>query len=583
MTNEHLYDIIETDTIKTSADSPEKEDNTMSQQKITILYCRLSSEDSLDGESNSIHNQREFLTKYAADHGFTNTKILADDGYTGTNFNRPAIQQAFDMIEQGLVGTFIVKDMSRFGRDYLQVGQYTELYFPSKNIRFIAINDGVDSEKGDNDFTPFRNLFNDFYAKDTSKKVRAVFKAKGMSGKHLGKPPFGYKNDPDNPGHWLIDKEAAPTVKMIFDLTIAGNGPGKVSRILEREKVLTPRSLYAKQKGKPLPENPYFWDDSSVVGILERMEYTGCVCNFKTYSKSYKLKKRIPNSIDDMYIVPDTQEAIVSKEQWDIVQELRQNRRRLTKAGRQSLFSGLVYCADCGKKMRFMTYQGCTEAQDRYVCSEYDGGRGTCSCHFIREAVLKEIVTIHLRKVLNYVRCDAESFKEEWLGKKAKELNESLRDEQKKLTQAKKRLADLDILISNIYEDSVLGNLSKERYSKMAQTYEKEQEALKEEISRIEESLKTTEEETSNLARFMNLVEKYVDIPELTHQITNEFIHKIIVHEADKSTGKRVQKIQIFFNFVDEIFIPPEWDIPELRDNKVNIKKTYVQNDFLVS
>ncbi len=387
MTFSDNCDILDSSTMKLSADSTEKEDNTMSQQKITILYCRLSNEDALDGESNSIQNQRDLLTKYAADHGLINTKILVDDGYTGTNFNRPAIKEAFEMIEQGLVDTFIVKDMSRFGRDYLQVGQYTELYFPSKNIRFIAINDGVDSEKGDNDFTPFRNLFNDFYAKDTSKKVRAVFKAKGMSGKHLGKPPFGYKNDPDNPGHWLIDKEAAPTVKMIFDLTIAGNGPGKVSRILEMEKVLTPRSLYAKQKGKPLPENPYYWDDSSVIGILERMEYTGCVCNFKTYSKSYKLKKRIPNSIEDMYIVPDTQEAIVSKEQWDIVQELRQNRRRLTKAGRQSLFSGLVYCADCGKKMRFMTYQGCTEAQDRYVCSEYDGGRGTCSCHFIREAL----------------------------------------------------------------------------------------------------------------------------------------------------------------------------------------------------
>ena len=282
-------DILDLSTTKLSADSTEKEDNTMSQQKITILYCRLSNEDALDGESNSIQNQRDLLTKYAADHGLINTKILVDDGYTGTNFNRPAIKEAFEMIEQGLVGTFIVKDMSRFGRDYLQVGQYTELYFPSKNIRFIAINDGVDSEKGDNDFTPFRNLFNDFYAKDTSKKVRAVFKAKGMSGKHLGKPPFGYKNDPNNPGHWIVDKEAAPTVKMIFDLTIAGNGPGKVSRILEKEKVLTPRSLYAKQKGKPLPENPYFWDDSSVVGILERMEYTGCVCNFKTYSKSYKL------------------------------------------------------------------------------------------------------------------------------------------------------------------------------------------------------------------------------------------------------------------------------------------------------
>lgn len=583
MTFSDNCDILNSSTMKLSADQHEKEENMLGQQKITILYCRLSNEDALDGESNSIQNQRELLTRYAEEHGLTNTKILVDDGYSGTNFNRPAIKEAFEMIEQGLVGTFIVKDMSRFGRDYLQVGQYTELYFPSRDIHFIAINDGVDSEKGDNDFTPFRNLFNDFYAKDTSKKVRAVFKAKGMSGKHLGKPPFGYKNDPNNHGHWIIDEEAAPTVKLIFDLTVAGIGPGKLSRILEKEKVLTPRSLYAKQKGKPLPENPYNWDDSSVVGILERMEYTGCVCNFKSYSKSYKLKKRIQNSVEDMYIVPNTQEAIVSKEQWDIVQELRQNRRRLTKSGKQPLFSGVVYCADCGKKMRFMTYQGSTEKQDRYSCSEYKSGRGTCSCHFIREIVLKEIVTIHLRKVLNYIRCDAEKFKEEWLGRKTKELNNSIREEQKKLAQSKKRLADLDILISSIYEDSVLGNLSKERYSKMAQAYEAEQKSLKEEISRIEECLKTTEEESNNLARFMKLVEKYVDIPELTHQIANEFIHKIIVHEADKSTGKRVQKIQIYFNFVEEIFIPPEWDMSELQNDKTNVKKTYVQNDCLVS
>lgn len=583
MTTTDKCDILESSTMKLSADQHEKEENMLSQQKITILYCRLSNEDALDGESNSIQNQREILTAYADNQGFTNTKILVDDGYTGTNFNRPAIKEAFEMIEQGLVGTFIVKDMSRFGRDYLQVGQYTELYFPSRDIRFIAINDGVDSDKGDNDFTPFRNLFNDFYAKDTSKKIRAVFKAKGMSGKHLGNPPYGYKNDPDNPGHWILDEEAAPVVKRIFDLTIAGIGPERISKILESDKILTVKSLYAKQKGKPLPENPYRWNDSSVVAILERMEYTGCVCNFKSYSKSYKLKKRIQNNIEDMYIVPDTQTAIVSKEQWDRVQELRKNRRRLTKAEKQPLFSGLVYCADCGKKMRFMTYQGSTEGQDRYTCSQYKSGRGTCSCHFIREIVLKEIVTVHLSKVLNYIRNDAEHFKEEWLGAKSKEYDKTIREEQKKLLQSQKRLADLDILISSIYEDSVLGNLSKERYAKMAQAYETEQEALRIEISETTAILKTSEEENKNLELFMKLVEKYVDIPELTPAIANEFIHKILVHEADKSSGKRVQRIQIYFNFLDEIFIPPEWNMPEMQDERTQVKKTYVQNDCLVS
>ncbi len=356
-------------------------------------------------------------------------------------------------------------------------------------------------------------------------------------------------------------------------------GPERIARTLENDKVLTVKSLYAKQKGKPLPENPYRWKDSSVVGILDRMEYTGCVCNFKTYSKSYKLKKRIQNDTEDMFIVPNTQEAIVTNEEWELVQKLRKNRRKITKSGKQPLFSGLLYCADCGSKLIFMTHKGSTNSQDRYTCYEYRSGRGNCSCHYIRESVLKEIVTMHLGKVLNYIRSDAEKFKEEWLGKKAKELNKSIREEQKKLAHSKKRLDDIDVLISSIYEDSVLGNLSKERYTKMAQSYESEQETLKAEISEIENSLKETEKESYNLAQFMKLVEKYVDVPELTPQIANEFIHRIYVHEADKSSGKRVQKIQIYFNFLDEIFIPPEWDTPEIENENLSVKKTYVQND----
>ena len=280
----------------------------LDQQKITILYCRLSNEDALDGESNSIQNQKEFLTRYAAEHGYTNLKILVDDGYTGTNFDRPGVQEGFALVKQGLVGCWLVKDLSRFGRDYLTVGQYTDIIFPSYDVRFVAVNDGVDSERGDSDgFAAIRNLFNEWYPRDTSKKVRVVFRQKGTSGKHLGKPPYGYRTDPTDKDHWIIDEDAAPVVKRIFDLAIDGKGPEQIARILEKDKVLTTKALYAKQsenhpdpkKRKKMPERPYHWIGQSVAGILERMEYTGCTCNFKTYSKSYKLKKRIPNAIED--------------------------------------------------------------------------------------------------------------------------------------------------------------------------------------------------------------------------------------------------------------------------------------------
>ena len=371
-----------------SADPNVKEDVMRDQQKITILYCRLSNEDSQDGESNSIQNQRELLTKYARDHGYTNLKILVDDGYTGTNFNRPGVQEGFELVKQGLVGCWLCKDLSRFGRDYLTVGQYTDIIFPSYDVRFIAVNDGVDSQRGDGDgFAAIRNLFNEWYPRDTSKKVRVVFRQKGTSGKHLGKPPYGYRTDPADKDHWIIDEDAAPVVKRIFDLAIDGKGPEQIARILEQDKVLTTKALYAKQsenhpnpkKRKKMPDRPYHWIGQSVVGILERMEYTGCTCNFKTYSKSYKLKKRIPNAIEDMCIFPDTQEAIVSQAQWDRVQELRKNKRRPTKAERQGLFSGLLFCPDCGNKLHFAT------------CKNFDGKQDHSATKAVEAPVLHTI------------------------------------------------------------------------------------------------------------------------------------------------------------------------------------------------
>ena len=565
MTQTQIHATISPCTPILSADPTVKEDAMLDQQKITILYCRLSNEDALDGESNSIQNQKEFLTRYAAEHGYTNLKILVDDGYTGTNFDRPGVQEGFALVKQGLVGCWLVKDLSRFGRDYLTVGQYTDIIFPSYDVRFIAVNDGVDSERGDSDgFAAIRNLFNEWYPRDTSKKVRVVFRQKGTSGKHLGKPPYGYRTDPADKDHWIIDEDAAPVVKRIFDLAIGGKGPEQIARILEQDKVLTTKALYAKQsenhpdpkKRKKMPERPYHWIGQSVVGILERMEYTGCTCNFKTYSKSYKLKKRIPNAIEDMCIFPDTQEAIVSQAQWDRVQELRKNKRRPTKAERQGLFSGLLFCPDCGNKLHFATCKSFDGKQDHYVCSSYKSGRGTCSAHYIREDVLRELVLERIRAVNAYIRQDVEGFQEEWLQCRRSDQERSIREDRKRVEQAKKRLADLDVLLSRLYEDFVLGDLNKERYKKMTADYEAEQEQLKLEIEVTEEWLETQETMSADVDAFVALTQKYVDVPELTPTIVNEYIKKIEVFAPDKSSGKRVQKVKIYFNFVDDVEIP---------------------------
>lgn len=545
----------------------------MDQQKITILYCRLSNEDALDAESNSITNQRNILLRYAADHGFMNTRILVDDGYTGTNFNRPGVQEGLSLVEQGLVGTWIVKDMSRFGRDYLQVGRYTEIVFPSFDVRFIAVNDGVDSARGTDDFTPIRNVFNDFYAKDTSKKVRAVLKARGTSGKHMGKPPYGYRFDPADRNHWIIDEDAAPVVKRIFDLSIAGNGPSRIARILEADKVLTTKALYAQRKGEPLPERPYHWVEQSIVGILERMEYTGCVCNFKTFSKSYKLKKRIPNASEDMFILPDTQEAIITQEQWDRVQELRKHKRRTTKGERQGMFSGLVVCADCGSKLHFATCKNYDGKQDRYVCARYKSGRGTCSAHYIREDVLREVVLERIRAVTEYIRSDVEGFQEDWLMCRRADQEKSIREDKRRLEKAKKRLADIDVLMTRIYEDMALGNLSRERYQKMTEGYEAEQAALNNEVIGLEDWVATREEMEDNLDQFLALMEKYVDIPELTPTIVNEFIKQIIVYAPEKVNSKRTQKVKIVFNFLEEVEVP-EISEPIMTETTYGRRKT---------
>ncbi len=521
---------------------------------ITALYARLSQEDALDGESNSIANQRKILLKYATDNGFPNPTFFIDDGVSGVTFDRPGWNEMIRLAEAGKVQTVIVKDMSRMGRDYLKVGYYTESFFAERDIRYIAINDGVDSEKVDNEFTPFRNLFNDFYARDTSKKIRAVMRSKGNAGEHLcSNPPYGYRKDPADKKKWIVDEEAAEVVKRIFDLCIAGKGPMQIAKILTADKVLTVKAYYAKRDGKPMPDNLYRWDYKSIAGILERPEYTGCTVNFKTYSKSHKLKKRLQNAPENQRIFPNTQPPIIEEQVFERVQELRANKRRPTKTGRQGLFSGLLYCADCGEKLYFCTTNSFTPKQEHYVCSNYKSNTGTCSAHFIREETLKLFVRQRIFDVTAMFIDDIQGFQKIVYQQKFTEAEKAVKRQKKELEQARKRIAELDRIFKRIYEDDINGTISHERFLKLSAEYEAEQKELTEFVQKEQAAVNTYEQDKSDFDSFAAIIRKYVGIRELTPTIVNEFVKKIIIHAPDKSSGHRRQKIQIVWNFIGEL------------------------------
>ena len=522
---------------------------------ITALYARLSQEDALDGDSNSIVNQKKILLKYAEDNGFPNPTFFIDDGVSGVTFDRPGWNEMIGLAEAGKVKTVIVKDMSRMGRDYLKVGYYTEIFFAERDIRYIAINDGVDSDKGDNDFTPFRNLFNDFYARDTSKKIRAVMRAKGNAGEHLcSNPPYGYVKDPESKKRWIIDSEAAEIVKRIFDLCVAGKGPMQIAKALTAGKVLTVKAYYAKRDGKPMPDNPYRWSVETIRGILERPEYTGCTVNFKTYSKSHKLKKRLQNAPENYRIFPDTQPAIVDRNVFERVQELRANKRRPAKqAERQGLFSGLLYCVDCGSKLHFATGKNMTPKQDCYRCARYKSNTGDCTMHFIREETLKRFVLRRIFDVTAMFFEDIMSFQKAVYEQRFEEAEKAAKKRKREIAQAEKRIAELDRIFKRIYEDDISGAISHERFLKLSAEYEAEQKELTEKVKVDREMVNAYEQDKADFDSFAAVIRKYVGITELTPTIVNEFVKKIIVHAPDKSSGHRRQKIQIIWNFVGEL------------------------------
>ena len=532
--------------------------NTNYPDNITALYARLSQEDALDGESNSIANQKKILLKYATDNHFSNPTFFIDDGVSGVTFDRPGWNEMIRLAEAGKVQTVIVKDMSRMGRDYLKVGYYTESFFAERDIRYIAINDGVDSDKGDNDFTPFRNLFNDFYARDTNKKIRAVMRVKGNAGEHLcTNPPYGYMKDPADKKKWIVDEEAAEIVKRIFDLCIAGKGPMQIAKLLTAEHILTVKAHYAQRAGKPLPEKPYHWDPKSVAGILERPEYTGCTVNFKTYSKSHKLKKRLYNFPENQRIFPNTQPAIIDEQVFVRVQELRENKRRPAKqAERQGLFSGLLYCADCGSKLHFATGKNMTPQQDCYRCSRYKSNTGDCTMHFIREETLKRFVLQRIFDVTALFFDDTMAFEEAARKQRFQEAEKEAKKRRRGIAQAEKRIAELDRIFKRIYEDDISGTISHERFLKLSADYEAEQKELTEQVKAWRQAVETFEQDQADFASFAAIVRKYVGIRELTPTIVNEFVKKIIVHAPDKSSGHRRQKIELVWNFIGEVNLP---------------------------
>jgi Recombinase./Resolvase, N terminal domain. len=530
--------------------------------KITALYCRLSRDDELQGDSNSIKNQKTILQKYADDNGFTNTEFFVDDGYSGTNFDRPDWKRLISQVEEGRIGTIIVKDMSRLGRDYLKVGYYTEVLFPGSDIRFIAINNNVDSaNQQDSDFTPFLNIINEWYAKDTSKKIRAVFKSKGQSGKPLcTNPPYGYIKDPEDKTRWIVDEEAAKVVREAFHLCMQGYGPSQIAKEFTNRRIMNP-TAHARKNGINIPDNrghddDYVWRGSTIVHMLSRQEYLGHTVNFKTYRKSYKQKKQMKNDPSEWMIFKNTHEAIIEESVFEVVQRIRDGRRRLTPMGEMPLLSGMMFCADCGNKLYQVRGRGWEHEKEYFVCATYRKIKGGCSSHQIRNAVVEELLLDGIRRVTAFARDCEEEFVEMVTKKTRSELDKSMRDSRRELEQAQARIAKLDEIIQRLYEDNIEGKISDERFTKMTANYEAEQQTLEKRVTELKSIMTEEKESALNVDHFLSLVRKYTDIKELTAEIIREFVEKIYVYKAERIDGRRVQRIKIVWNCIGE-FEPP--------------------------
>lgn len=551
--------------------------NGQTEEKITALYCRLSVDDEKkDAESNSITNQKQILLDYCQKQGFTNTMFFVDDGISGTSFERGGFQQMQKMVEEGKICRVIVKDLSRFGREMVEAGRLTQIVYPSLGVTFISLHENVNSTTGEGmEMLPFYNIFNEWYAAQTSKKIRAVWQSKAENGKRVSPTvPFGYVKDPDDKEKWLIDEPAAEVVRKIYALCLAGRGPLQIAKQLEEEKTLVPSAYYesiGRTHAQKVPSDYCKWDQKTVVGIIENRQYTGCAVNFKSTTVSYKVHKKIHNATEDYQIIPNMQEPIISEEQWLRVQELRKHRRRPTATGRASLFSGLVYCPDCGAKLHFCAAKSLKRNQEFWRCSNYKDGRGTCQIHYIRDVVLERIVFEAISSLADFVKCHEPVF----LYMLAKKTNAMRQKEHKRLEQAveqgTKRIAEIDRLIEKVFEQNASGILSDERFSKMLQSYEKEQKALTQEVAESRQTLEDAKQKATDLRLLLRTLREMTEINELTPTLVNSLIERIEVHNNDKSSGHCYVKVDIYFTAVGMIDIPTEQEIlammEEIRAN----------------
>ena len=526
---------------------------------LTACYERLSQEDKLDGESNSIINQKKILEKYCRDHGYTAIRHYdEDDGYSGTNFNRPGFQRMLADIKAGKIKRVVVKDMSRLGRNYLQVGMYTEMVFPEYGVHFIAVNDGVDSIKGDSEFTAIRNVFNEMFAKDTSKKIKATWQSKGRSGEHLCTiPPYGYMKDPEDKKRWIVDEEAATIVQKIFALCVDGLGPTQIAKWLQQNNVLNP-TAYAHKKGLPVcnapTANPCKWTNETVSRILERIDYLGHTVNFKTSKPSFKSKKKVWNNPSEWVIFENTQEPIIEESVFLVVQNIRQARRRPTKMGDMGMFSGLVYCADCGGKMYLCRANHFKPEQEYYICSTYRKDRTLCKTHSIRRVVLEEIVLRNLREAIAYVTQYEGDFIQRAAERSQQEHDKALAQKKVVLAQSEKRIAELDVIFKRIYEDNISGKLSDDRFIKLSRDYEQEQAQLKTIVETLGREVKQQEQKKTNVRKFISVVKKYTDMTQLDATILREFVEQIRVSDTyttdEQQKRVKIREIEIVYNFI---------------------------------
>ena len=552
------------------------------QQPITALYPRLSHEDELQGESNSISNQKKLLAKVAKEKGYTNLVHFLDDGISGVTMDRPGFVEMICQLEQGKAAAVFVKDLSRLGRNYIEVGRLTEEFFPSHDIRLVAVSDNIDTAEGENELAPIRNLFNEWYARDISKKRRISNKIKGNAGEPMGQPPYGYIKDPNDPKHWIVDDEAAQVVRRVYSMTLEGFGTEQIAAQLEKDDVLTPRAYWLtkgiKRPGKGKQQPPTKWNSSTITKILSLQEYCGDILNFKTYSKSYKNKKRIDNDRENWVVFQDVHEAIIERAVYEQVQQKRGKiRKRRTNNGEHNMFSGLLVCADCGSNLHFHFNQGNPEIK-YFNCSNYKGNRGTCtSTHYVRVDFLEEVVLGEIRRLTKFASLYEDEFVKAVIGhsQQAEQTDRKLKEKELKTLLA--RDEELDGLFERIYEDNVSGKLSDDRFAKMSRRYEDEQKELSEKIKKLRSEIEKQSSCSMTTDMFIGLVRKYTRARKLTPRMLNELVEKIEVFNAEKIDGVWEQRLRIHYNCVGTIEIPTVLPLP-IPEVSINTRKGVVVN-----